>query len=436
MVLLFAGWGMDERPFAGLARAGYDIAVVWDYRDISASWADRLAAYDEIAILAWSFGVPAASAFISAHPDLPVTSRIAVNGTQHPVDDRLGIPKSIFDGTLRGLDNRNMTKFYRRMCGNGESYKSFSSHLPQRDVDGLRDELAAIGSRAVTKVMWDKALIADNDLIIPTANQLRAWETQAFEITTYHGSHLPPFAEILSDGLTDKSLVEQRFRKASETYEQNASVQRAVSGRLIEMVPQGIDILEIGAGSGYATTRLSQGSHVTAWDLTLSPAVTRMAADGRIAAVACDAETAIMRLPDQSVPFIFSASTVQWFNSLPAFLRQVWRVLAPGGTALISTFGPRTMEEIHNTAGTSTGFPDTGSIKRMMPGAEVAEELITLRFPTPADALRHVRLTGVNSLGTTSPAATRRLLSSYPLNSDGTAPLTYHPVYITIKKPL
>ena len=72
----------------------------------------------------------------------------------------------------------------------------------------------------------------------------------------------------------------------------------------------------------------------------------------------------------------------------------------------------------------------------MMPGAEVDEELITLRFPTPADALRHVRLTGVNSLGPPSPAATRRLLSSYPLNSDGTASLTYHPVYITIKKPL
>lgn len=30
LILLFAGWGMSQAPFAGLTRSGYDIAVVWD----------------------------------------------------------------------------------------------------------------------------------------------------------------------------------------------------------------------------------------------------------------------------------------------------------------------------------------------------------------------------------------------------------------------
>lgn len=67
--------------------------------------------------------------------------------------------------------------------------------------------------------------------------------------------------------------------------------------------------------------------------------------------------------------------------------------------------------------------------------AEVTEELMTLTFASPAEALRHVRLTGVNSLGTaSSPAVTRRIITSYPLSPDGSAPLTYQPIYITIRK--
>lgn len=42
LILLFAGWGMSPAPFAGLTRSGYDIAVVWDYRDLSAPWLDLL----------------------------------------------------------------------------------------------------------------------------------------------------------------------------------------------------------------------------------------------------------------------------------------------------------------------------------------------------------------------------------------------------------
>ena len=32
-ILLFAGWGMDEKPFTGLNAEGYDIIIIRDYRE-------------------------------------------------------------------------------------------------------------------------------------------------------------------------------------------------------------------------------------------------------------------------------------------------------------------------------------------------------------------------------------------------------------------
>lgn len=438
LILLFAGWGMDPHPFENIRRDGYDLAVVWDYRDLSATWIGELDRYVEIAVFAWSFGVPAASAFIAAHSSLPVTARIAVNGTAHPVHDTLGIPTEIFNGTLETLDDRNLVRFYRRMCGGSRSYSEFAKRLPARDTCELRDELKAIASRSATPITWDKVYISTADLVIPPDNQRRAWDGEAYEQVELDGApHLPDFKYLLDSTLTDKQLVESRFRGAATTYEANATAQRDIADRMLSCVTPCHRILEIGPGTGYATSRLADLGEVEAWDLALTPAVESLAAEGRITARACDAETALRHLPSGSVDLLFSASTVQWFNSLPAFLRETERVLAPGGKALISTFSPLTMAEIHSVIGSTPRFPSTEAIRRMIPSARVTEEELSLCFPSPADALRHVRLTGVNSLGAaTSPAATRRLLDGYPLTTDGKARLTYRPVYITLHRPL
>ena len=53
LLLIFAGWGMDWRPFASLSRPGYDILVIWDYRDLLFDW-KPLFRYDEICLIASS----------------------------------------------------------------------------------------------------------------------------------------------------------------------------------------------------------------------------------------------------------------------------------------------------------------------------------------------------------------------------------------------
>ncbi|MDE6161469.1 MAG: DUF452 family protein, partial [Muribaculaceae bacterium] len=146
LIIIFAGWGMDERPFADLSRPGYDIMAVWDYRtlDFDPAWTDG---YEEVCVLAWSMGVQAAQL---CHPHISdrVTARIAVGGTPEAVSDTHGIPETIFRGTLEGLDERSLARFMRRMCGGAAAYARFEHISPQRPVDELRDELDAIGRRS------------------------------------------------------------------------------------------------------------------------------------------------------------------------------------------------------------------------------------------------------------------------------------------------
>ena len=86
VILLFAGWAMDSRAFASVRVPGYDVAIVWDYTNLTLE-ADWIAGYQEIIVAGWSMGVLAAERFIADNPQLPITKTIAVAGTPTPRQD-------------------------------------------------------------------------------------------------------------------------------------------------------------------------------------------------------------------------------------------------------------------------------------------------------------------------------------------------------------
>lgn len=447
-IMLFAGWGMDEKPFGRLALRGYRVIVLWDYRSPTPppELLDELRNYEEIAVVAWSFGVPAATRFLLAHPEFPVSARIAVNGTMHPVDDSLGIPEAIFRGTLEGLTEKSLSKFYLRMAGSADAFMQFSATLPDRNIEELREELSAIESDgAAAGIIWDRTVVGRNDRIIPPANQFSAWSTEAFDIIETDWAHLPDFNTIFSAMLTEKGLVAEKFTRAETTYDDNAVAQREIAGKLCGMIPGEIPqggILEIGCGTGLTTRLLAErapGRPLTVWDLHIPASLRASLPAVTLECRECDAETGIRRVADSSLSLIFSASTVQWFNSLPEFLRQCSRVLRPGGMAVISTFGPDTMREIRTQLPDSIPYPSLLAISRMIPPGcdtvRLSEERLTITFPTPVEALRHAKLTGVNALSSRHSGNTARsVIASYPLTPDGNATVTYHPIYIVFRK--
>ena len=71
-------------------------------------------------------------------------------------------------------------KFYRRMCRDHRSVDTFLKNQPQRSVENQRLELAAlpgqVGCRPAEDAIYTKVVIADKDLVVPTANQLAFWQ--------------------------------------------------------------------------------------------------------------------------------------------------------------------------------------------------------------------------------------------------------------------
>lgn len=206
LLLFFAGWGMDEHPFTQLHPDGCDWMICYDYRSLDFDKA-LVDGYSEITLIAWSMGVWAASQMMRQYPELPVVQSIAINGTLYPIDETKGIAPSIFEGTLQGLNVQTLQKFQRRMCGSAAEYQSFLLAAPQRSVEELKEELAAIKkmylSSACSSFRWQKAVIGKNDRIFLPQHQHRAWEGIAKEIEEVEAAHYQK--EIFQHLLTETS---------------------------------------------------------------------------------------------------------------------------------------------------------------------------------------------------------------------------------------
>lgn len=400
LALVFLGWGMDGSVLPTVEMRGYDIACMSDY-----TVEDEIAGveeYDEIVVVAWSFGVPAAARWIASHPRLPVTARVAVAGTPWPVDNELGIPRDIFAGTLEGLDERRFAKFVRRCCADSATASRLLGALEPRDIDSLRRELMAIDSRGCEPtVMFDTAYVCADDRIIPPDNQRRVWSRRAWRTVELESPHLPPLDQVLRLTLHDKRLIGDMFGGSAATYDAQAQVQRDAAMRLVEGLAQRRQgttnhIVEVGCGTGICTRMLAERFHPE--ELTLndlySPDVAVEAPATRF--VAGDGEQLMLSMADASADMVVAASAAQWFNSLPGFVREARRVLRPGGLLGLTLYGPQTMAELDPRLGSRNGFFSVAELRAMMPGATVESRVQTLRFDDMRQLARHLRETGVN----------------------------------------
>ena len=448
LILIFAGWAMDATPFGHISRPGYDTLVVWDYRDLSIDWS-IVADYEEIALIAWSMGVYAASMSIHAIENL-ITARIAVNGTMTPVDNLRGIPEAIFEGTASSLDERNLRKFFRRMCGDRQTTERFMLVAPSRPVDQLIEELRAIypepwfGNPKVST--WDLAIIGRDDAIFPACNQQRAW--QGTPVTVIDRPHYIDLQEIADAYIIDKERAADRFGSHRDTYDANTPVQKSIVDSLVADIYRsgvnrliavaGSSCLEIGCGTGSLSRHLAHiapKGFLHLWDLAECPPESMPESTF----TCCDAELQIAHTPTGRFDAIASASTVQWFNSPRRFLAECLRVLRPGGVLMLTAFVRGNMHELTAAGAATLNLPDERRWRTMIPtGFEIitwATEDYDLAFPEPVDVLRHLRLSGVNGLDRSrNAAAGPSIIRRYPRMLDGQCHITYRTIRMILKK--
>jgi malonyl-CoA O-methyltransferase len=129
-------------------------------------------------------------------------------------------------------------------------------------------------------------------------------------------------------------------------------LQRDVGTELLQQLPKTLPenarILDLGCGTGFFTRQLVQaypGAQVIGLDIAEN--MLRFARGATIDStqwLCGDAE--YLPLVDQSVDLVFSSLAIQWCHDLPQLMRELQRVLVPGGRVVIATLGPETLREL------------------------------------------------------------------------------------------
>lgn len=192
VILFFNGWGMDSSAIAHLKLSDYDFVELNDYSELCLNGAE-LERYDEINVIAWSFGVWA-SALVLTNTNLCVARSIAINGTLNPVHTQEGINPAVFEGTLTGWNEKNRERFWRRIIGGSKELVAHRSKFGTRSIDNQRIELAKLYDycRSGNLASWpfDTALIGWHDAIFLPQNQLNYWQGKC-RIKTLDMPHYP-----------------------------------------------------------------------------------------------------------------------------------------------------------------------------------------------------------------------------------------------------
>ena len=252
--------------------------------------------------------------------------------------------------------------------------------------------------------------------------------------------------------MSDKDLLKNRFAANLRSYNSLAVVQERICEDLAELigthVPGKITRgLEVGTGTGFLTRRLLERYPDAAWTLNdlveASECFLQPYVGGR--KTQCywrDAES--QPAFGRPIDLIATASTVQWFDDLPAFLNRTQEKLAAGGRLALSTFGPDNFEEIRATTGDGLVYYTSAELAGLLKQAgltieEQKEYARRLEFGSPTNVLRHIKATGVNAIRKTR-WTPRRLTDFETLYrsrfspSSGTVTLTYHPILIVARK--
>lgn len=453
VLLFFSGWGFPGEKL-GVTVPGYDAFTLWDYTESEREGInpeELITGYDEVVVVAWSFGVKVAADFLH-ETKARVTRTIAVNGTETHIHDTKGIPSAIFAGTLEGLNERNFLKFMQRACGSMAEGKEFSLAIKpviqSSDITLLHKELKLFGSlpAETTDYPWSMAIIGADDRIFPADNQCEAWQHIGNLHILPHAGHYIPFHDI-ARFIIDKELVSQRFTHAAQTYGSHASVQERTA-EILKMKLRGAtlatfpSVIEIGAGFAPIfgkTDAPADYADLEVWDIADLDA--SMFPTGTIIRKA-DAEILIDSLRDNSINLIVSSSAIQWFNSPERFISVAAGKLCAGGMLALAFYNTGTLSELALITGVTLRYPN---LERLIATAQKAglkvttaetEELV-LEFASAQDALRHLSRTGVNAIDSSRSARTavRRFMQQAPLNDSHRITLTYKPAWLIAYKP-
>ena len=114
--------------------------------------------------------------------------KIAINGTTRMIDDDFGIPKRIYQITIKLFSEDSCNKFIKNMFNEGLVNPNIKI---TKTLEELKEELISIQKIELNEELnFDCAIVSDNDKIIPTKNQINFWENKT-KIININSTHCP-----------------------------------------------------------------------------------------------------------------------------------------------------------------------------------------------------------------------------------------------------
>lgn len=254
----------------------------------------------------------------------------------------------------------------------------------------------------------------------------------------------------------DPVAVARSFGAASASYDNAALLQSLVREELLSRLellagasPR--SVLDLGAGTGVAAVELKRRfsrARVTAADIAapmLKIARSRSRFWRRIHCVEADARA--LPFDDASFDLVFTSLMLQWLHPPDQALREIRRVLKPGGLLLASSLGPETLQELRSAWAVADGgvhvneFVDVHDLGSALARAGFIEPVLDVdrhvRHYTDAHALmRELKQIGAHNVnatrarGLTGRRAFQRMNAAYESQRQGPGlPASWQVVY-------
>ena len=241
----------------------------------------------------------------------------------------------------------------------------------------------------------------------------------------------------------NKELIQKRFAKNLDTYNENAKIQKIMAERLFSFLKTKNfnSILEIGCGTGFLTSLAVKNLNFcsyTANDIVKECEDYIKTINPNIKFLCNDIERFINE-DQEKYDLIISNAAFQWVENFEEFVNKLISKLNPNGILLFSTFGKENYREIYHVIGESLNYYSPLELKDFFKEFNpiIEEEIRIMAFKTPIDILKHIKNTGVNSIEAHSWTKTdmQKFENGYNNFCAKNPTLTYNPIYVFIQKP-
>jgi len=359
--LVIMGWGYRTDAMRSLAKElGQQLVIAeqpdnaQDYDD----WINCLArdVQSSTRLIGWSLGVQTIHRL--GHLGCDFRSAVLINGRPDFVSESgPGLKAKDFSRfQKRVLKQPEIARsYFAQLCAHGAAHEPKLAYL-QENLANYSEALAKLNDTIEPFVFKSAVqyLQAKGDALVDPQvayayDRSEIYAAGAHDLPVYNARWCASKIAKFWGTQTVQHRISTSFSKSAEHYDQYARLQQDVADRLLAALPQGTlgEVLDLGCGTGYV------GRHIAAQSVGVVQAdLSRSMLDRARFAGSLAIQADMQSLPFNSSGFdvVLSSLAMQWCEPTPELFAELYRVLKPGGYALVNTLLPGTLASLDDAA--------------------------------------------------------------------------------------